>query len=159
MSPLASLGGTWDLVTLSKGDSGKWSPSTEISARRWAFAPILQGTMIQGRGEIEFPGGLRLEALVVLSFDQWNRVYRAALMGSAFGLMDIYAGEWNDAGELVLSNAETGSAQSTPTQDATGQVRLAIESEDVFSMILAQSVDAGATWVDFLKWEFVRRQP
>tara|TARA_R110000868_G_scaffold53249_1_gene167327 strand:+ start:25627 stop:26175 length:549 start_codon:yes stop_codon:yes gene_type:complete len=135
--------------------SGAWLATTEAvdpatgewTAQMPSYVTVdtdLGGAVYAMRGPLPYRGRY-IAAISYFTYDSFNDVYRVALMGHRFGLLDVFEGQFAE-GVLTASNAATGSA----SPDGAGGVyisRLRLEpTADGFQLLAELSHDDGASW-------------
>lgn len=135
--------------------SGAWLATTEAIDRAtgdWAAQmpsyvivdTDLGGAVYVMRGPLPYNGRF-ISAISYFTYDQSNGVYRVALMGHRFGLLDVFEGQFVD-GVLTASNATSGS--SSPDGEGGYYIsRLTLgPTEDGFQLDAEMSHDDGTSW-------------
>ena len=95
---------------------------------------------------------------LTMAYDQFRKVYVLTSLDSATSMIDIYQGDFNEKGQLILTNLESG----THYLDAEGVKvfnRIIIDdlNDDGFSMQIDGTKNGGENWFLQAKYEFLKR--
>ena len=102
--------------------------AAETTPLRWQFRPILGGRYLELEGRYQ-----GTDFRLTLGWDAPHRQYRLTLLDSGSGALDLYSGQFDDEGVLVLTN------------DHHFRVRLEPRPEG-WAWVYQGSRDKGKTW-------------
>ena len=151
MQALAGLHGEWRATTELMNAEGDWIEQHQDIV---SFSPDLGGVLLTER-EISRLSGEGFSLITDFSFDQYRKRYRAAVIGTGWGLMDIYEGVVAD-GVLEMDNLRSGT--TFKLDDGRGMhFRLSIPlTGDDRLMTIEQSLTAGEAWSPFYRIRYQR---
>lgn len=89
-----------------------------------------------------------------VTYDQYRKIYRQTVVDDTWGLMDIYEGDIDKDGVLVISNVD--SKTFFPGRDKTWLAfRIKIELTNcVRTSHIDVSLDQGKVWIPYIKYEY-----
>lgn len=108
MKRISFLGGTWGGVSYKKLKDGTFEKTQTISSndpdstKTSTFRPIFKGNYYRISGKVSFNFSM------TIGYDQWRDKYVLVSFEDGPGLVDIYQGNFDANGDLVLSNFEAG---------------------------------------------------
>lgn len=144
LRPLAGLLGRWEMTAIDQDESGAWRERAPTMAE---VGPILDGKFLREFAELDVAAG-RLEYVMLLSFDPFQKIYRMSWNDSLAGLADIYEGSIED-GVLILDNlrSETFWGSRDGTRSYAFRLEFELRTKDgVREMRVHTSEDRGMTW-------------
>lgn len=103
---LQFVAGSWSSVTWKMDKSGQAKEGEHFTI---SLVPILGGKYLEGNSR-----GGGVDFRVVLSYDQQREAYAMAILDSGSGVLDVYRGSFNPAGELTLDNGHGFRVRLTP---------------------------------------------
>jgi len=109
LARLKPLAGTWHIVTLEPKSDGQWH---EREQAELSFDWILGGRLLETSGHMQ-NSDFRLS----LSYDALKSVYRAALVDNLSGVLDIYEGDFDTSGALIITNPDNFQWQISTTDN------------------------------------------
>lgn len=149
---LKSLVGDWNVTQFTYTESGDWK---ETSTSKMNMVSGLSGVMISGESRDMMPKGA-MDLELTLTYDQFRETYRMSVIDSIYGLMDIYEGDMNETGHLVLTNI----AKDThfPYEGDVMHFRFIFNDSDhdKISFSIEQTSDRGETWAPMLNYVMTR---
>ena len=153
MEALSHMVGVWS-VTTSQFASGEWQAGETRTAE---IVPLLGGAIQTESVDVVVPA-FSFSLYSVYSYDQFRALYRLGVSDSSFGLLDIYEGDFDDQGRLVVDNLRSG----THFIDQTGTVsafRLIYDftGPDMFRFTVNVTQDEGVTWSPFVRSDYQRQ--
>ncbi|MGE0041497.1 MAG: hypothetical protein AB7V01_09960 [Vicinamibacterales bacterium] len=98
---------------------GRWTgPAAQGASRAAAvpleFRPVLGGKYLEAEGMM-----LQVEARLTVSYDTVEDRYRMTILDAGSGVLDVYAGTFDAAGALVLTNPHFFRVSLIPHEDGT----------------------------------------
>ena len=99
MDILSSFVGDWNLEQSSYSERGAWEKS---STSKIAFKSALSGVVISGETRDMMPANA-MNLRLSFTYDQFREIYRMSVIDSIYCLMDIYEGNINQDGHLMLT--------------------------------------------------------
>ena len=148
LAPFDVLIGDWTVVNSQNTATG-WE---EIARTRTTFRRILNGKMIEEVGV--YSTGEAFDVRHYFSRDVFRDVYRATLMDGTHGLLDVYEGDFDEAGVFVMDNVRAGTFFPAADGGAMAvRFRYALEAENPH-VVIDVSMDEGAVWTPFLRADF-----
>ncbi|WP_412546798.1 DUF1579 family protein [Maricaulis sp. MIT060901] len=142
MSRLASLAGSWVATIEIMQPDGGW----ETAGEEMVEIRYMLGGLALREDPAEHPvNPFRLESTI--QYDQNRDLYRLAVMDDTWGNMDIYEGEWNEDGALVLTNLRSGTSFENPDGTSLSfrlTTRIDGPNSNVFQIDM--TADNGETW-------------
>lgn len=144
LQPLAELVGSWEMQAIDQDPQGNWVERTRTVAE---IEPTLGGKFLRESAELDVAAG-RLEYVMLLGHDPFQKIYRMSWNDSLAGLADVYEGTIED-GVLVLDNlrSETFWGSRDGTKSWAFRLEFDLEVENgTREMRVHTSDDRGATW-------------
>jgi glyoxylase-like metal-dependent hydrolase (beta-lactamase superfamily II) len=96
---------------------------------------------------------------MVLSYDAVQKRYRFSSIDDVSGLLDVYEGDFDSTGALVVSNVGTGTHYLTGTARIHNRLTFQPLPGDVWEWRVDGSTDGGKTWVLWQTFKAERRLP
>lgn len=106
MARLAPLAGDWVVTGEIMGPDGAQALEPGTAQARYAFRE--RGLEETARIDLGSEGLTELRTL--FSYDPYREVYRLSVMDDAFGLLDVYEGDFDAEGRLVTTNLRADTA-------------------------------------------------
>lgn len=141
LNELSPLLGTWSMVMESTYDNGNtWHKSDPIKVE---VKSRLKGLSISEMPLEIAKDGFNLETFI--TFDQYRKVYRKAVIDDTWGIMDIYEGNIEN-GKLILTNLKSETFFPITEKISRG-FKLIIElKSNKRIMEILKTDDLGKTW-------------
>ena len=100
----AFVQGVWSTQTSFVADDGSWSePVNQIATGQ----SLMGGNAYELLAAVPFPG-TTFTMRFTLGYDRFNEVYRVVVLDDINGFIDVYAGQADSDGVIVLDNLSTG---------------------------------------------------
>ena len=150
---------------------GRWTGSLSLPSAPGGTDPAAAKPAQPARSAVQFAAGggaryLEGETRVggfgyrmVLSYDAVQKRYRFSSVDDVSGLLDIYEGDFDSAGALVVSNVGSGTYYLTGTTRVHNRLTFAPLPGDVWEWRVDGSPDGGKTWVRWQTFKAERRLP
>lgn len=135
---LAFLDGRWTMVQETPDNDGNWQ---EQPASQLSILPSMNGLYL----ETEISTGPYVYRLV-FSYDAAQGRYRIMSRDDQSGLLDIYEGNFDETGALVVSNIASGTHYSRAGIDYHNRMTFTPDGDSGWTWIVELTADDGATW-------------
>lgn len=138
MENFQDLAGTWNVKAERRnGPQGPFQESEQTSE----LSLLLGGAMIEERTTT----ARGTDIIRTLSYDRGREIYRMTTVDSRDGMMDVQIGGRDDAGAIVVSNADTGT--SVDRFGTTVFQRTTLAGDDETMTVQTEvSIDGGESW-------------
>lgn len=145
---LNSLLGDWNVEQFTYAANGEWQ---KTSTSKMNMVSGLAGVMISGESRDMMPKGA-MDLELTLTYDQFRETYRMSVIDSIYGLMDIYEGDMNSDGHLVLTNIKSDT--HFPYENDIMHFRFTFndDEEGKISFSIEQTSDSGENWSPMLNY-------
>ena len=157
MERLAPLAGRWRVGIESLDDPAvhperlnSWKSDETVSTIRARFA----GSLLEE--EIAVTTDRPRRARRTWSYDRFNDVFRLVHFDTFTEHLDVFEGQEDENGRLVLSNRETGTAAQLYQQVLHAREVLTDIQTDSFRLEREVSMDGGETWVPEIRFTYTR---
>lgn len=139
---LAPLAGDWVVSGQVMGPGGALALDTGEAQTRFVFND--RGLEDNARIDLGGEGATHLRTL--FSYDPYRGLYRLSVMDDTFGLLDIYEGDFDDAGRLVVTNLRSDT--SYPIEGGQLHFKLVYDftHADGHDFDIYMSADRGENW-------------
>lgn len=146
--------GSLSLPTAPAGADPVAATSAQPAASMVRFAPGPGARYLEGETRV---GGFGYR--MVLSYDAVQKRYRFSSIDDVSGLLDVYEGEFDSAGALVVSNVDSGTYYLTGTTRVHNRLTFLPLPGDVWEWRVDGSTDGGKTWARWQTFKAERRLP
>lgn len=120
---------------------------------------LLNGRMLEEHRFVDFGQPDLTEMLTQITYDQYRNVYRAAVIDDTWGIMDVYEGVFDEAGNLVMTNLRSDTFFPLPDGKKM-HFRLSWGLADQPKTFrVDSSVDGGSSWQPMVEDVFVPVHP
>lgn len=142
MARLAPLAGDWTVTGRIMGPEGAQALEPGEARTRYAFND--RGLEDNARLDLGGDGPTHLRTL--FSYDPYRGLYRLSVMDDTFGLLDIYEGDFDEDGRLVVTNLRTDT--SYPIEGGQLHFKLVYDftHSDGHDFDVYMSADRGTSW-------------
>lgn len=140
--------GDWNVEQFTYAANGEWQ---KTSTSKMNMVSGLSGFMVSGESRDMMPkGAMHLE--LTLTYDQFRRTYRMSVIDSIYGLMDIYEGNMNSDGHLVMTNIKSDT--HFPYENDIMHFRFTFNDDeaDKITFSIEQTSTRGETWAPMLNY-------
>ncbi len=131
---------------------GRWRGALGDQSVDMTFALNDGGTTISGHTAIR-----TMNVRFALSYDVYQHRYRMTAIDDITGLIDVFTGNLDAQGALVLSNVESGTSYLAKGKPMHTQLTLQMRLGGGWSLRTAESADRGETWTPRLDFTTSRR--
>ena len=150
---------------------GRWTGLLSLPSAPGGTDPAAAKPAQPARSAVQFapgPGARYLEGAtrvggfgyrMVLSYDAVQKRYRFSSVDDVSGLLDIYEGDFDSAGALVVSNVGSGTYYLTGATRVHNRLTFQPLPGDVWEWRVDGSTDGGKTWVRWQAFKAERRLP
>ncbi|MCC3859582.1 DUF1579 family protein [Pseudemcibacter aquimaris] len=153
MGKLSTLVGDWSQEHYTYSEEGTWEKTGTSNLK---LSKSLSDLMISGETRDMVPAeGMNLE--LSFTYDLYRKIYRMSVVDSIYGLMDIYEGEFNQDGHLMLTNINKDTF--FPVENGAMHFRFTFKDDDPdkISCFIEQTSDAGEKWSPMLNYIMTRQ--
>lgn len=152
MARLNSLTGQWDVaVSRELYTNGPWLDSE----RQATITSRLRGTLLEEQTHNESGA----EVVSQITWDRFQERYRFTQIDDSMALLDVQEGNFDENGNLILSNQETGTAYAASGTTFSSRTKFFEVSADSFKMEVEYSMDGGESWAPGLRLTYSRAEP
>lgn len=131
---------------------GRWRGVLGDQSVDMTFALNDGGTTISGQTAVR-----TMNVRFALSYDVYQHRYRMTAIDDITGLIDVFTGNLNAQGALVLSNVESGTFYLANGKPMHTQLTLQMRLGGGWSLRTAESTDRGETWTPRLEFTTSQR--
>ena len=155
MSRLSFLNGIWNSISYKKSKEGSFEkiPTTPTdktdTSKMTKFKPIFKGNYYHLEAK------LQNNFSMTIGYDQWRDKYVMACFEDGPGLVDIYQGNFEANGDLVLSNYEAGTHYVQKGVKYYNRMVFTNFSPNGFTWYIDGSTD-GSNWIKYNRYDLVK---
>jgi hypothetical protein len=150
---LEFLTGDWSMVQSVHQEGDTW---LDYVPQHYRGEAQLRGTVVQAEVKMFVTGSEILPVRFVCAWDGARSVFRMMVIDSEFGYPDVYQGAKNAKGNIILTNAHTGTDWGSPGKPMCGRWQMIVVDPNAFGWKFDVSTDEGATWMETMRFEFRR---
>lgn len=143
--------GVWEVTAHEPDNEGTLVAGAPIRA---TTRTVLDDSMIETTTQADFGGGWTVSLRFTWSYDQFNDLYRVAVMDGGFGFMGVSVGTW-EGDALVLRDERTGT--SVPSGNgfrAYGRISVQDIALDSYTLLVETSADSGENWSVYGRYDY-----
>ena len=150
MARLAPLAGDWVVTGQVMGPGGAQALDPGEARTRFVFND--RGLEENAHIDLGADGSTHLRTL--FSYDPYRSLYRLSVMDDAYGLLDIYEGDFDDAGRLVATNLRPDT--SYPIEGGQLHFKLVYDftHADGHEFDIYMSADRGESWTLYFDQDY-----
>ena len=137
VSRLQSMAGSWSVTFYNKARDGNWAPQAPQTI---TFRPTMNGLYLEM--QLATPG---YNYQMVFSYDAAMQTYRMVSRDDVSGLIDVYQGDFNADGALVLTNLQSGTHYVSGGKRIHNRITIT-PGPNGWSGNTEGSADGGVTW-------------
>ena len=143
MARLAPLAGDWVVTGQVMGPDGMQALDPGEAQTRFVF----NDRGLEENAHIDLGADESTHLRTLFSYDPYRALYRLSVMDDAYGLLDIYEGDFDDAGRLVATNLRSDT--SYPMEGGQLHFRLVYDftQADGHEFDIYMSADRGESWM------------
>jgi len=155
MKRISFLKGTWGGISYKKLKDGTFEKTQTIasndpdSTKTSTFRPIYNGNYYRVDGKVSFNFSM------TIGYDQWRDKYVLVSFEDGPGLIDIYQGNFEANGDLVLSNFEAGTHYVQGGIKYYNRMVFATISDKGFTWYIEGSTD-GTNWTRLARYDLLK---
>lgn len=153
MAKLGSMAGEWRVAIESKPFPR--APWQEQGATAATVAPLHGGAALQEEIATTVDGRTT-RSLVTWTWDRFAGRYRVTVLDDYTSHLNVFEGVPDESGQLVLSNAETGTRRTLEGEPLTERIVLSGVSGDGFTVEYQYTLDGGESWNGSLRLSYAK---